>query len=238
MLSQEETQNLISLAQSGDEVAAEKLIEHNSPLIKSVVKRFRGRGVEFEDLFQLGSIGMLKAIKNFSTEFNVRFSTYAVPMIVGEIKRYLRDDGLIKVSRVIKALSCKIAYFSEDYKNKYDKSPSIDEIAIALDVEPQEVAVALESNKMPVSIYDKGEDEDGQSIMDKLMSSDSDEDTLDRIIIRDAIKDLNERERKIILMRYYQDRTQSEVAKELNVSQVQVSRLENKIIDKIKTKVE
>ncbi len=233
MPEQNETEKLIMLAQQGDDRATTRLIEENSPLIKSVIRRFCNRGVEYEDLYQLGSIGMLKAIKNFSLDFGVRFSTYAVPMIVGEIKRYLRDDGLIKVSRVIKALSYKIAYFVEDYKNRYDRSPQIDEIAEALGVESQEIAIAMDSNKAPLSIYDKG-DEDGLSIIDKLASVDNDEDALDRIIVRDAIKSLSERERKIITLRYYKDKTQSEVAKELNVSQVQISRLENKIIDKIK----
>lgn len=234
MLEQNETEKLILSAQQGDEQAMTRLIEENSPLIKSVIRRFCNRGVEYEDLYQLGSIGMLKAINNFSMDFGVKFSTYAVPMIIGEIKRYLRDDGLIKVSRIIKALSYKIAYFVEDYKNKYDKSPQIDEIAKALGVEPQEIAIAMDSNKAPLSIYDKGDDE-GLSIIDKLSSVDDNEETLDRIIVRDAIKSLSERERRIITLRYYKDKTQSEVAKELNVSQVQISRLENKIIDKIKT---
>lgn len=234
MLDQETTEKLIKSAQSGDNDAKARLISENSPLIKCVVKRFRGRGVEYDDLYQLGSIGMLKAIENFSPEFKVKFSTYAVPMIMGEIKRYLRDDGLIKVSRLIKALAYKIAYFVNDYKNSHEKSPDISEIASALGVEPQEVAIAMDSAKAPLSIYDKGEGDGGQSIIDKLGGEGGGEENLDRIIIRDAIRGLSERERRIIIMRYYHDKTQSEIAKELNVSQVQVSRLETKIIDKMR----
>lgn len=141
---------------AGDGAAKTRLLQENSPLIKCVVKRFRGRGVEYDDLYQLGSIGMLKAIEHFSPQYGVKFSTYAVPMIVGEIKRYLRDDGLIKVSRLIKALAYKIAYFIDDYKSTHDKSPEISEIASALGVEPQEVAFAMDAAKAPLSIYDKG----------------------------------------------------------------------------------
>ena len=234
MLNQEEQESLLLAAQKGNSTAKSRIIEENSPLIKSIIKRFRNRGIEYEDLFQLGCIGMLKAISNFSTEFNVKFSTYAVPMIIGEIKRYLRDDGLIKVSRAIKSLSGKIAYFIEDYKNQHDKNPQLDEIALALGVEPQEIAMAIDSAKVPISIYDKGEDDQGLSVIDRLGAVDGSEDMLDKIIIRDSIKELTERERKLIILRYYKDKTQSEVAKELNVSQVQISRLENKIIDKIK----
>lgn len=234
MLDRETTESLIEKAQGGDNEAKQRLISENSPLIKCIVKRFKGRGVEYDDLYQLGSIGMLKAIENFSKEKGVRFSTYAVPMIMGEIKRYLRDDGLIKVSRLTKTLSYKIAYFIERYQRENDVSPQVWQIAEALGVEPQEVAFAMDSQKAPLSIYDKGEDDSGQSIMERTPDRvDSDED-LDRIIVRDAIRGLSERERKIIIMRYYRDLTQSEIAKRLNVSQVQVSRLENKIINKIK----
>ena len=236
MLDRETTENLIKAAQAGDGAAKTRLLQENSPLIKCVVKRFRGRGVEYDDLYQLGSIGMLKAIEHFSPQYGVKFSTYAVPMIVGEIKRYLRDDGLIKVSRLIKALAYKIAYFIDDYKSTHDKSPEISEIASALGVEPQEVSFAMDAAKAPLSIYDKGEDDSGQSLMEKLSAGEDSDDKLDRIIIRDAIRGLSERERKLIILRYYHDKTQSEIARELCVSQVQVSRLETKIIDKMRSK--
>jgi len=235
LLEQDETIDLIKLAQNGDVNAKSMLVENNSPLIKSIIKRFRGRGVEYEDLFQLGCIGMLKAISNFSTDFNVRFSTYAVPMIIGEIKRYMRDDGMIKVSRAIKALSVKINCYIEEFKSKNNKSPQINEIASALEVEPQEIAVAMDAGKVHISLYDKGEDDQGLSVIDRVSAVDDSDELLDKIIVRDAIMSLSDRERKIITLRYYKDKTQSEVAKILNVSQVQISRLENKIIDKIKT---
>lgn len=238
MLDKDITEQLIKAAQSGDNDAKTRLIEANSPLIKCVVKRFRGRGADYDDLYQLGSIGMLKAIEHFSPGYGVKFSTYAVPMIAGEIKRYLRDDGLIKVSRLTKALSYKIACFVERYKNDCGKSPGISEIASALGVEPQEAAMAMDSAKAPLSIYDKGEDETGQSLLEKLPACDDGEENLDRIMLRDAIRGLGERERKLIILRYYRDRTQSEIARELCVSQVQVSRLENKIIDKIRQKLD
>ena len=234
-MQQNQTEQLIILAQKGDNEAKSKIIQENSPLIKSVVKRFRNRGIEYEDLFQLGCIGMLKAIKNFSMDYSVKFSTYAVPMIIGEIKRYLRDDGIIKISRSIKSLSYKIAFFVSEYKTKNNKSPQIFEIANALSVDPQEVAIALDAGKTHVSLYDKGDDEQNVSVIEKLSAKDDSEEILDKIIIKDAISSLNEREKRIIILRYYKDKTQSEVAKELNVSQVQISRLESKIIDKIKT---
>lgn len=238
MLDRETTEKLIKSAQNGDNGAKTTLINENSPLIKCVVKRFRGRGVDYDDLYQLGSIGMLKAIENFSPEYNVKFSTYAVPMIVGEIKRYLRDDGLIKVSRLIKALSYKIARYVDEYKLSHDKSPEISEIAASLGVEAQEVAMAMDCAKVPLSLYDKGESENGQPIIEKIGEGSDGEENLDRIIIRDGISGLSERERKIITMRYYHDKTQSEIARELNVSQVQISRLETKIIEKLRRRFE
>ncbi len=226
--------NLIKLAQNGDNDAKTILINNNSPLIKSILRRYRGRGVEYEDLYQLGCMGLLKAINNFSPEYGVKFSTYAVPMILGEVKRYLRDDGYIKVSRSTKTLACKIAYFVDGIKNIDGRSPTVEEIAAHFEVEPQEVVFAMDSGKIPVSIYDKGDDEQGQAIYEKLTDGDNTDDTIDKIIVRDGIKNLSEREQKLIDLRYFKDKTQSEVAKELNVSQVQVSRLESKIIQKLR----
>lgn len=234
MLDRDETQRLISLAQKGDEAAKAELVVQNSPLVKSILRRYRNKGVEYDDLFQLGCIGLLKAIANFSEVFGVRFSTYAVPMIAGEIKRYLRDDGYVKVSRSTKSLACKIAYFTDEFKLRESRSPTIEEIAEKFCVEPQEVIYAMDSAKIPVSIYDKGEDEQGQTISDKLTGGDKTDDEIDKIIIKEGILKLNERERKIILLRYYRDKTQSEVARELNVSQVQISRLESRIIEKLR----
>lgn len=234
MLTQSETESLILRAQKGDNDAKTEILENNSPLIKSILRRYRNNGIEYDDLYQLGCIGLLKAIKNFSFDFDVRFSTYAVPMIAGEIKRHLRDDGYIKVSRSTKALAYKIARFVEQHKLKEGKSPSIDEIAKEFGIEPQEAVFAMDSSLQPVSIYDKGEDDQGVALSERLTDGDRTDDILDGIIINDAIASLDARERKIIIMRYYMDKTQSEVAKELGVSQVQISRLEAKTIKKLR----
>lgn len=234
MLEQSVTQELISKAQDGNNEAKTELIEQNSPLIKSVIRRYRNKGVDYEDLYQLGCIGFLKAIRNFSDAFGVKFSTYAVPMIAGEVKRFLRDDGYIKVSRSVKSLASKINYYIEEYKNKHGDSPSIETIAEEFGIEAQEAVFVLDSAKFPVSLYDKTDDEHNRTLMDKLASKETVEDNLDRIVLKDAIQSLDEREKKIILLRYYRDKTQSEVARVLNVSQVQISRLENKILEKLK----
>lgn len=225
---------LIKSAQAGDENAKTILTQSNAPLVKSILRRYKNKGVEYDDLFQLGCIGLLKAIKNFSPDFDVKFSTYAVPMIIGEIKRYLRDDGFIKVSRSTKSLAQKINFYIEKIKNNEGRSPTVDEIACCFNIEPQEVVFAMDSSKIPISMYDKGDDEDGLSVADKLSDGDKTEDTVDKIIIRDGLNKLSERERKIIILRYYRDKTQSEVARTLNVSQVQISRLENKIMSKLR----
>ena len=238
MLNNEENIKLILLSQQGDESATATLVNEHSPLIKSIVRHYKNKGVEYDDLYQLGCVGFLKALKNFSTEFNVRFSTYAVPMIAGEIKRYLRDDGYIKISRSTKTLAAKIAYFVRDYKAKNCTSPTVEQIAEEFKLEAQEVIFAMDSAKFPVSLYEKSEDENNLSLIDKVASKESVDDNIDKILLRDAISSLNERDKKIIILRYYRDKTQSEVARVLNVSQVQISRLESKIIEKLKAELE
>ena len=235
MLEQSEVQLLIRRAQNGDEEAKAKLVEENSPLIKSVIRRYKNKGVEYDDLYQLGCMGFLKAIRNFSEEFDVKFSTYAVPMIAGEVKRFLRDDGYIKISRSTKSLASKIAYFVEEYKNVNHASPTIDEIAAEFDIDGQSVVFAMDSAKFPLSLYEKADDEHSQSLMDKIASKENSDDNIDKIVLKDLIDELNEREKKIIILRYYRDKTQSEVARVLKVSQVQVSRLETKILGKIRS---
>lgn len=179
--------------------------------------------------------GFLKAIRNFSFEFNVKFSTYAVPMIAGEVKRFLRDDGYIKVSRSVKGMSSKIAIFSEQYKQKTGESPSVETIAKEFEIEPTDVVFVLDSAKMPLSIYD--ESEDRAQIIDKLPSGGDENDRINNIMLCDLIRSLPERDKKIIVLRYYRDRTQCEVARILGVSQVQVSRLENKILLLLKQEI-
>ena len=234
MLEQEVTIELIRQAQDGCEPAKTKLIEANSPLIKSVIRRYRNKGVDYDDLYQLGCMGFLKAIRNFSVSFGVKFSTYAVPMIAGEVKRFLRDDGYIKVSRSVKSLAAKISYFIESYKNDHENAQTIETIAEQFGIEPQEAVFVLDSAKFPVSIYDKTDDDHSQSLLEKIASKETVEDNLDRIILKDTIASLDEREKKIIVLRYYRDKTQSEVARVLRVSQVQVSRLESKILNKLR----
>ena len=237
MLSPEELICYVRKAKIGDEEAKEIIFRENSPLIKSVIKRFKNKGVEYDDLFQIASIGFLKAINNFDESFGVKFSTYTVPMIIGEIKRYMRDDGAIKVSRALKILANKINRFTEDYTSTYNNSPSIELIAEKFDIPTEEVVLALDSLKMPLSIYNKYDDEDDTlQLIDKIPSEDNEEKMLNDIHLSSIISSLTEREQKIIMLRYYRDKTQSEVAKALGVSQVQVSRLESKIIDKLRLK--
>lgn len=238
MLSFEETLRHIRKAKSGDEKSKEILIKQNSLLIKSIVQRFLGKNVDYDDLYQLGSMGLLKAINNFDEKFGVKFSTYAVPMIIGEIKRYLRDDGEIKVSRIIKMQAREINKFVENYEVKFGKSPDIDTISASLKIPKEDVVLALDSSKMPVSLYtsvDDGEDK-GQAIIDKIPSGFSEDEHIDSLYLKSLLATLNERERKLIILRYFRDKTQGEVAAILGVSQVQVSRLENKILTRLKEK--
>ncbi len=239
MLGQEETLELIKKAQSGDQLAKEKLVEENSPLIKSVIRWFKDKGVENDDLFQLGCMGFLKAINNFDVSFNVKFSTYVVPMVVGEIKRFMRDDGAVKVSRAIKGLNLKINKFVETFLMQNGRKASIAEIASHFKISEQDVVMAMDSAKMPVSLYtpfDDGE-EDGLTIIDRFDGQEN-EDFVDKFALKDLIEKLDERDKKIILMRYFYDKTQSEIAERLGVSQVQVSRLENKILENLRKKLD
>ena len=235
MLIQDELLEYLRKAKNGDENAKEKVFKENSPLLKSIIKRFKDKGVEYDDLYQISCIGFLKAIKNFDESYGVKFSTYCVPMVIGEIKRYMRDNGAIKVSRTLKILANKINKFIDEYISKNNDSPTVETIAEKFGVDKDEVVIALDSVKMPLSIYDKfEEDEDGQELIDKIPHCDNEDIVVDRIHLNNIINDLNEREKKIIILRFFRDKTQSEIAECLGVSQVQVSRLENKIIDKMR----
>lgn len=237
MFNQDELLDYIREAKLGNERAKEIIFTENSPLIKSIIRRFKNKGVEYDDLYQIASIGFLKAISNFDENFGVKFSTYSVPMIIGEIKRYMRDNGAIKVSRSIKVLANKINRYIDEYQTKNNIAPSIELIANRFNVTQDDVVIAIDSAKMPLSIFDKFEDDDeGQELIEKIPYTDNEESTLDKIHLASIIESLNERERKIIILRYFRDKTQSEIAETLGVSQVQVSRLENKIIDKIRLK--
>ncbi len=234
MLDHTETVALIVAAQKGDEGAKETLIVNNMPLIKSIAARYRNKMIEYDDLLQLGAMGLVKAINNFDVSFGVRFSTYAVPMIAGEIKRFIRDDGAIKVSRSLKAASLKIQQISSEYKQEHGDAPPVDYLAEKLGLDPQEVVFAMDSSKYPVSIYEKYDDDNSQCVMDKLASGESGEDMMDRMILKDFIRTLPKREKTVIVLRYFKDKTQSEIARILGVSQVQVSRIESKIISEMK----
>ncbi len=235
MLSHEETIKLILRSQEGDEDALATLIQQNTPLIKSIVKRYLGKNIEYDDLFQIASIGLIKAIKNFSTEFDVRFSTYAVPMILGEIKRHMRDDGYLKVSRSTKSLSIKINRYIEQQTILGANEPTIEQISQQFGVTPTDVVFAMDAAKMPISLNDKGKDDDSDDneLMDRI-ATDQDKKMLEKIILKDMLSQLEPREQKIIILRFYRDMTQGEIAKKMGVSQVQISRLENKILDKLK----
>lgn len=234
MLEHEKTLELISLSQQGDQDAKAMLIEHNTPLIKSIVRRYKGKHIEYDDLMQLGALGLIKAINNFDPSFSVKFSTYAVPMIMGEIKRFIRDDGAVKVSRALKTLSCKITGFIEEYSQEHQHEPGVREIAEKFDIDENEVVYVLDSAKFPVSLYEKSDEENGKNLIDRLADKTTQEEIIDKLLLKEAITQLPEREKSIIMMRYYDDKTQSEIASIMGVSQVQISRLEAKIIGKLK----
>ena len=234
MLDYTVTVELIAAAQNGDEKAKEQLIVHNMPLIKSIAARYRNKMIEYDDLLQLGAMGLVKAVNNFDVSFGVRFSTYAVPMIAGEIKRFIRDDGAIKVSRALKSTSLKIQQITSEYKQEHGDAPDVEYLADKLGVDPQEIVFAMDSSKYPVSIYEKFDDDNSQCVMDKLSDGENSDEMIDKMIIKDFIKSLPEREKTVIVLRYFKDKTQSEIAKILGVSQVQVSRIESKIISEMK----
>ncbi len=239
MLSVDETYELIKRAKAGDESAKEKLLTSNTQLLKSIIKRFNKRGVEYDDLYQLASLGFFKAILNFDEKYNVRFSTYAVPMIVGEIKRFMRDDGQVKVSRIIKNLSYKINQYVESQVKLGLPQPDIDKLSEIFNVEKDDIILALGSNKPIVSLNESVND-DGEKVVefgDKLAGDFAEDDMLDRIMLRQYIAELSEKEKKIIELRYFSDKTQQEIASLLGVSQVQVSRIESQTLKKLKSKM-
>ncbi len=239
MLDQKTTIELITKAKKGDEEAKTILFKENSPLIKSLVKRFLNKGVEYDDLYQIGTIGLLKAINNFDTTYNVKFSTYVVPMVIGEIKRFMRDDGAIKVSRSIKSLNLKIKKYVDEFSKENYRKPTPQEIAKKFEIDESEVIFVMDSASMPISIYTQLDDDssNGLLLIDRLNQDNSHEDIIDNIMLKETLKSLDKRDKKIILLRFFRDKTQSEIAKVLGVSQVQVSRLENKVLEKLKEKL-
>lgn len=240
MFNHEKTLALIKLAQAGDLEAKNQLVKENSPLVKSIIKRFKNKSIEYDDLFQLGSMGLLKAVNNFDASYNVRFSTYCVPMIIGEIKRFLRDDGAIKVSRAIKSLNRQISNYIEEYLAENMVSPTTKQIAEKFDIDEAEVVFVMDSSKMPISLYTPLNEENSsktQFLIDKYDQNFNNEEIYDRLSLKNTLATLEPRDKQIVLLRFFKDKTQSEIAKVMGISQVQVSRLENKILEKLKEKL-
>jgi len=234
VLERDEAMHLILLAQQGDEKAQEVLVEKNLALVKSIVRKFLGRGVEFEDLFQIGCMGLVKAIRNFNGSYNVQFSTYAVPMIAGEIKRFLRDDGMVKVSRSLKELAAKAAAAEENLKCSLGRDPAISEVAEAVGVSAEEVIFARDAARSCVSLNEPIYEEEGAALIDRIAGEEETGGIIDRILLKELLQQLEPRERQIIFLRYFKDQTQSQIAAQLGVSQVQVSRLESRILKKMR----
>ena len=226
-------------AQNGNEDIMEQLIEKNKGLIWSIIRRFKDRGVETDDLYQIGVLGFIKSIKKFDTTFDVKLSTYAVPYIMGEVKRHIRDDGPIKISRSIKDLGKKAMEIQREHLRKNGQDISIVEVAKKLRVSKEEIAFALDSFNPVESIYNSTTDqEDGPTLIDTISSNiDEQSEIVNKLSLEQLIENLNGEEKQIIMLRYYKGRTQSEVAKILKTSQVQSSRIEKRILEKMKVKL-
>ncbi len=238
----ENDMKIIERAQNGSKEDMTKLIEDNSRLVWSIVRRFNGRGYDIEDLYQIGSIGLIKAIQRFDTSFEVRLSTYAVPYILGEIKRFIRDDGPIKISRSIKELNIKIIELQKEYLNKYGKEITLEQLAKELKTSKEDIAMALDSarpvNSIEDSQYRDNKTDKTISLVDQLSSGKDEENEItNRITIKKLISELKDNEKEVILLRYYKGKTQMQVAKILGITQVQVSRIERKVLDNMKRKL-
>ncbi len=235
----EETIELIQKAQEGDKNAIDTLVQDNIGLVWSSVGKFTNRGIEPDDLFQIGAIGLIKCIKKFDTSFDVKFSTYAVPMIIGEIKRFLRDDGIIKVSRPLKELAMKGKQVIDKLSKELGRTPTINEVSTVLECDTNDLILALEANKNVESLYATVHQGDGQPVflIDKVQkrNGESEEKIVDKLSLKQIIGKLETKERQIIVLRYFHDKTQSDVAKIVGVSQVQVSRIEKKVLQKMAT---
>lgn len=233
-LTHEETIALLLAAHAGDTEAEGTLVQRNLALVKSIVKKYLGRGVDYDDLYQLGCMGLVKAIQHFNTDYDVRFSTYAVPMIAGEIKRFLRDDGMVKVSRSVKELAIRAVAVQERLRKRTGMEPGVQDIARELGVDAEEVALAFDAGRPHLSLNEnRFDDDDGGERMDFLSDAAEEGQIVDRLLLKELLTQLDARERQIIVMRYFKDRTQTQIAEVLGVSQVQVSRLESRIIKKL-----
>ena len=240
VLKNDETNELLKKAKAGDMAAREKLISGNLRLVLSVIQKFMSRGENADDIFQVGCIGLMKAIDNFDTNLNVRFSTYGVPMIIGEIRRYLRDNSPIRISRSVRDTAYKVLQVKEKLQSQQQREPTVDEIAKALDIPRAEIVTAMEAIVDPVSLYEPVYTDGGDAVcgMDQIGDSkNTDESWLEQIAISDAIQRLGDREKHILSLRFYDGKTQMQVAEEVGISQAQVSRLEKNAINQIKKNI-
>lgn len=233
--------DLIDKAKAGDKKAQAILVEKNIGLVWSIVKRFQNRGYEMDDIFQIGSIGLIKAINKFDKSFDVKFSTYAVPMIIGEIKRFIRDDGIIKVSRSLKEVANKARVIKEIMSKELGREPTVNEMAARLEISPEELVMAMEAGCSPESLYNTVSEGDNSPILliDRINGegTSNEVDIIDKIALRQVLDTLKPREKQIIVLRYFKEKTQVQIAKMLGISQVQVSRIEKKILEDLKKKI-
>ncbi len=236
LLKEAEKERLLKLVKQGDTLARDTLIEGNLRLVLSVIQRFSNRGENSDDLFQIGCIGLMKAIDNFDITQNVRFSTYAVPMIIGEIRRHLRDNSSVRVSRSIKDTAYRAMQVKEKLMANFQREPTVEEIANELDLSKGEVVLALESIVEPVSLFESVYSDGGDDVyvLDQLGDSNDDSNWTDEIAFRDTLRSLDEREKRILMLRFMKGKTQMEVSKEIGISQAQVSRIEKGVLEKIK----
>ena len=234
--SYQDNEALLRLAQQGDIDARDRIYEANVGLIYMVLERFKNSSYDYEDLFQVGSIGLLKAIDKFDFSFNVRFSTYAVPMIIGEIKKFLRDDGIVKVQRNIKETYTKIRWAQDKLRGDLGREPGVNEIASLLEMEKEDIVVAMEACQAPAYMHDvmPGEEREQLSLIDRLANDEGNVLLLEKLALREALAQLEPREQEVVLRRFFKDETQSCIADDLGVSQVQVSRIEKRAINKLK----
>ncbi|WP_291733278.1 RNA polymerase sporulation sigma factor SigF [Clostridium sp.] len=240
-VSYENNLQLIPLAKEGNTEALNKLIEANLPLVTSISKKFTNRGYEYEDIYQIGCMGLVKAIKNFDEKYNVKFSTYAVPMIIGEIKRFLRDDGMIKVSRNVKSLAKKLHFDKEALTKKLNREPTVEELAQFSGMDKEEILFALESSASMQYLYEVIHQDDGSPVLliDKLSENAiEDKNITEKLALKEALRNLDTKSRQIIVLRYFKDKTQIQVAKMLGISQVQVSRIEKKVLQEMRKQLD
>ncbi|MFL0251745.1 RNA polymerase sporulation sigma factor SigF [Clostridium neuense] len=237
----DDNRKLIKYAKEGNKEALDKLIKNNLPLVSAISRKFLNRGYEYDDIFQIGCMGLVKAVNNFESKYNVKFSTYAVPMIMGEIKRFLRDDGLIKVSRSVKNTARQLHYDREKLVKKLNREPTIDELSKFSGVSTEDIVFATESTVNTQYLYDVVHQDDGSPVLliDKISKTvDEDAEVIDKIVLKEAINNLDSKSRQIIILRYFKDKTQIQVAKMLGISQVQVSRIEKRVLKLMKEKLE